>query len=198
MSTAALPHENHLDAREARWFAVYARYKREKLVARRLQEKGIECYLPLQRLTRYYTRKVKHVELPLISGYLFTRITKPQYVPVLETPDVVQFVRFSRNLISIPESEIDIIRRVVGENVEVSAEPGRFQPGDEVEIIGGQLTGLKGILLERRSDKNFLIELESLGYSLLMQVDPALLRRIRPGSAAPARGQSAGSFGKYR
>ena len=198
MNTAALPHENHLDAREARWFAVYARYTREKLVARRLQEKGIECYLPLQRLTRYYTRKVKHVELPLISGYLFTRITKPQYVPVLETPDVVQFVRFSRNLISIPESEIDIIRRVVGENVEVSAEPNRFQPGDEVEIIGGQLTGLKGILLERRSDKNFLIELESLGYSLLMQVDPALLRRIRPGSAAPARGQGAGSFGKYR
>ena len=70
MSTTALQYENHLDTSEARWFAVYARYKREKVVAQRLQEKGIECYLPLQRLTRYYTRKVKQVELPLISGYL--------------------------------------------------------------------------------------------------------------------------------
>ena len=83
MSTTALQYENHLDTSEARWFAVYARYKREKVVAQRLQEKGIECYLPLQRLTRYYTRKVKQVELPLISGYLFTKITKKEYVPVL-------------------------------------------------------------------------------------------------------------------
>ena len=179
MSTTAPLPENHLHATEARWFAVYARYKREKLVAQRLQEKGIECYLPLQRLTRYYTRKVKQVELPLISGYLFTRITRPEYVPVLETQDVVQFVRFSRNLISIPEQEINIIRRVVGEDIDVEVEQGTFVPGDAVEIIGGQLTGLKGTLLERRSDKNFVIELESLGYNLLMQVDPVLLRRVR-------------------
>ena len=180
MSTTAPQPENHLHATEARWFAVYARYKREKLVAQRLQEKGIECYLPLQRLTRYYTRKVKQVELPLISGYLFTRITRPEYVPVLETQDVVQFVRFSRNLISIPEREINIIRRVVGEDIEIEVEPNGFHPGDAVEIIGGQLTGLKGTLLERRSDKNFVIELESLGYNLLMQVDPSLLRRVMP------------------
>ncbi|MCO6475139.1 MAG: UpxY family transcription antiterminator [Phaeodactylibacter sp.] len=197
MSTTAPQFENHLHAREARWFAVYARYKREKQVARRLQEKGIECYLPLQRLTRHYTRKVKHVELPLISGYLFTRITKREYVPVLETQDVVNFVRFSRNLISIPEQEIDIIRRVVGENVEIEVEPSSFRPGDAVEIIGGQLTGMKGILLERRSDKNFVIELESLGYSLLMQVDPALLRRIRPGATPPPGKGGQGMFERY-
>ena len=197
MSTTAPQHENHLHNREARWFAVYARYKREKQVARRLEEKGIECYLPLQQLTRHYTRKVKKVELPLISGYLFTRITKGEYVPVLETQDVVQFVRFSRNLISIPEREIDIIRRVVGENVEIEVEPGTFHPGDEVEIIGGQLTGLKGTLLERRSDKNFVVELTSLGYSLLMQVEPALLRRVRPGVSTPAPGKARGDFEKY-
>ncbi len=197
MSTTAKNYENHLDANEARWFAVYARYKREKVVARRLQEKGIECYLPLQRLTRHYTRKVKQVELPLISGYLFTRITRREYVPVLETQDVVQFVHFSRNLISIPDREIDIIRRVVGENIELEVEPSSFRPGDAVEIIGGQLTGLKGILLERRSDKNFVIELENLGYSLLMQVDPALLRRIRPSATPPPGKGGKGLFGRY-
>ncbi|MCB0551043.1 MAG: UpxY family transcription antiterminator [Phaeodactylibacter sp.] len=196
MSTTAPNYENHLDGTESRWFAVYARYKREKMVAQRLRQKGIECYLPLQRLTRHYTRKVKHVELPLISGYLFTKITRQEYVPVLETQDVVQFVRFSRNLISIPEREIDIIRRVVGENIEIEVEASSFRPGDAVEIIGGQLTGLKGILMERRSDKNFVIELDSLGYSLLLQVDPALLRRIRPGATPPQEGRK-GAFERY-
>ena len=163
----------------------------------RLREKGVECYLPLQKLTRRYTRKVKQVELPLISCYIFTKITRPEYVPVLETADVVQFVRFRRNLIAIPEAEIEIMRRVVGEGIELVAEPSQFHPGDAVEIVGGQLTGLKGILLEQRSDKNFVIELESLGYSLHMQVDPALLRRIRPGSGQTEPGNRLGEFRKY-
>lgn len=191
-------YEDHLHPREARWFAVYTRYKREKVVAERLREKGVECYLPLQRLTRRYTRKVKQVELPLISCYTFAKITRKEYVSVLETPDVVQFVRFRRNLIAIPEAEINIMRRVVGEGIELLAEPGLFHRGDEVEIIAGQLTGLRGMLLEQRSDKNFVIELDNLGYSLHMQVDPALLRRIRPASARQAGGrQGVGEFRKY-
>jgi len=184
MTTASqLQAENHLSGNEARWFAVYTHYKREKVVAKRLKGKGIEYFLPLMQRTRRYTRKIKQVELPLINCYIFVKITKLEYVPVLETEDVLQFVRFSRNLISIPDGEIDILRRVVGENIEVEAEPGKLSTGDEVEIIGGQLTGLKGTLLEQRSDKNFVVELDNLGYSLLMQLDPTLLRRIRPGSA---------------
>jgi transcription antitermination factor NusG len=190
--------ENHLHSTEARWFAVYTRYKREKVVAAWLEEQGIEQYLPLQRLKRYYTSKVKQVELPLISCYIFVKITKQQYVPVLETPEVVRFVHFRRNLIAIPNAEIEIMRRIVGDSsIEVVAEPSSFHPGSEVEIIGGQLTGLKGILLEQRSDKNFVIELESLGYSLHMQVDPALLRCIRPAAAAVAGARQQGAFKKH-
>lgn len=170
-------YENHLDEQEPRWFAVYTRYKREKLVARTLREKGVEVYLPLLHYTRRYTRKVKHVEIPLISCYIFVRITKPQYIPVLDTPDVVQFVRFSKNLISIPEREIQIMQRVVGERMEVEAEPSQFVEGQDVEIIAGNLTGLKGKLINK-GNKNFLVELESLSYNMLMQVDPALLQPV--------------------
>lgn len=171
-------YENHLDEHEPRWFSIYTRYKREKLVAQRLRQKGIEVYLPLQKFTRRYVRKIKHVELPLINCYLFTKITKKEYVPVLETQDVVKFIRFSKNLISIPEAEIQIIQRVVGESIEIEVSPSEYLPGDHVEIIAGELTGLRGKLLKKESGKNFLIELESLGYQLRMQVDPSLLHRI--------------------
>ena len=62
---------NQLCDTEPRWFAVYTRYKREKLVLKELQRRGINAYLPLQTVTRYYTRKVKTVHLPLISCYIF-------------------------------------------------------------------------------------------------------------------------------
>ena len=177
MQQTKLEYENHLNDTEARWFAVYTKFKREKLVAKQLREKGIEVYLPLQHFTRRYTRKVKQVEIPLISCYVFTRITRKEYIPVLDTPDVVQFVRFSKNLIAIPEKEIQIIKRVVGEQIEIEVEPNKFIEGQPVVIVGGNLTGLTGKLIDK-GHKNFLIELENLSYAMRMHVDPALLQPI--------------------
>ncbi|NBC07973.1 MAG: hypothetical protein GVY26_12340, partial [Bacteroidetes bacterium] len=75
-------------------------------------------------------------------------------------------------------------------------EAGSLNVGDEVEIVGGQLTGLRGTLHEQRSDKNFVVALDKLGYSLLMQLDPQLLRRIGPGAAKPQ--QKDEQDGKFR
>ena len=188
---------NQLHETEKRWFAVYTRFRREKLVVRRLEERGIEMYVPLQRLVRRYTRKVKLVELPLISCYVFAHIIRKEYVPVLEDPDVVQFVRFNKNLIAIPESEIDILRRVVGEDLSVEAEPldNRGEVGDEVELIGGQLTGLRGILVEREGNKRVVIELNNLGYALRMEVPPEMLNVTRKNVRRSGAGQT-GRFDK--
>ena len=129
-------------------------------------------------MTRRYTRKIKHYEVPLITCYIFVKITKSEYVPVLETENVAKFIRFARNLYSIPEEEINLLRRIVGEGEEVVAEPGNFKEGDEVEVIGGKLTGLKGRMVERQGKKHLVVELESIGYTLRMTVDIALLRKI--------------------
>ncbi len=178
MKNKTAEYENHLDENEARWFAVYTKYKREKLVNRLLSNKKISAYLPLQKVTRRYTRKIKKLELPLISCYIFVKIRANEYLPVLETENVVRFVRFSKNLLSIPEKEIQIIRKVVGEEgIELEAEPTQLYAGDEVEIIGGNLTGLSGILLEKQGKKKMVVELEKMGYSLLMNIDASLLRK---------------------
>lgn len=169
---------NQLDEQMPRWFALYTMAKREKMVAGRLAQKEITSYLPLLHHTRYYTRKIKHVELPLIRGYVFVRITKKEYVPVLETPDVVNFVKFNKNLIAIPETEIDIIRRVVGDALQAETEPISFEPGDEVEIIGGQLTGIRGKLVSRENKREVLLELTTIGLALRVTVKEEYLRRI--------------------
>lgn len=172
--------ENHLDISEARWFAVYTKYKREKLVHKLLNNKGITNYLPLQQVTRRYVRKIRHLELPLISCYIFVKITKEDYIRVLETENVLKFVRFSKNLISIPEKEMEIMKRVVGENnLEIIAEPWSLCLGDKVEIISGNLTGLQGKLVEKPGNHQMIIELENLGYMLRLNVPVELLQKIK-------------------
>lgn len=173
---------NHLDENEAKWFAVYTHYKREKRIQEALNAKGVHCFLPLLKVTRYYTRKIKKVELPLINCYLFVKIVKKEYISVLETQDVVGFLKIGKNLISIPEHEINIMKMIVGQNVEVEVRPGLINKGDEVEIIGGQLTGLRGRFLDIQNEKNFLVELENMGYSLLINIDPKLLKKVGNGS----------------
>jgi len=175
---------SQLVLRESRWFALYTRYKREKLVHQRLKEKGVNAYLPLQKLTRRYGNRVRHVELPLISCYVFTKITLKEYVSVLQTEDVVDFVKFSNDMIAIPEKEIDLLQRIVEGGYDVEVESSAYQVGDRVEIVGGHLTGTKGILVERKDKKNFLVELDEIGYSLRMSVAPNLLRRVGRGGAA--------------
>jgi len=147
-------------------------------VQKELKKKGIETYLPLLSKIRKYERKVKQVELPLISCYLFVKIRKPAYVPVLETEYVKSFVKFSKNLISIPEAEIELMQQVVGEKLVLSAEPYQWQEGDEVEVVAGSLTGLKGKLVSRDNKREFLVALTNMGYSLRLSVRPGLLRRV--------------------
>ena len=118
------------------------------------------------------------VELPLISCYLFVKIRKASYVPVLETEYVKSFVKFSKNLISIPEREIELMQQVVGEKLVLSAEPYQWQEGDEVEVVAGSLTGLKGKLVSRDNKREFLVALTNMGYSLRLSVHPSLLRRV--------------------
>lgn len=171
---------NQLDDAEARWFAVYTRFKREKMVHKRLLAKGLETYLPLQQVTRYYTRKIRRAELPLIPCYIFVKIVRKEYVPVLEDPDVLYFVKLRSDLISVPEREIDILKAITGEGIEVEVLPsqGLAQPGDEVEIIQGRLYGIRGTLVAQQNSKYVIVELDRLGFSLRMQLEADVIRKV--------------------
>ena len=164
---------SQIDPFEKRWFAIYTRFKCEKWVHRQLRQKGIEAYVPLRTVTRKYRRKVKKVHLPLIHCYAFVKINKSEYIRVLETENVQCFVRFDKQLVPIPEDEMNLLKRVAGDDVgEWETRPlNAFQPGDRVEVIGGPLTGLQGVFLEQKGKRKFLVELHTLGYGIAIETD---------------------------
>lgn len=170
--------ENRLDPEISRWFVIYTKYKTEKYVVDRLKKKGIDAYVPLIKYTRRYTRKIKHYEVPLINCYVFVNITKGEYVKVLETEYVSGFLKNRGNLNEVREDEIEILKRIVGEKEDVTGEAISFEEGKSVEIISGNLTGLKGKLIEKQGKNEFLIELQSIGYQFRMVVDTQHLRGI--------------------
>jgi len=165
--------------RNEKWFAVYTKYKCEKLVLERLLKKDIKAYLPLLQKTRKYGKRIRHNSVPLINCYVFVNVANSEFVKVLETENVIGFLKIGNELIAIPNREIKILKTVVGEikdDIELSTE--EIAIGETVEIISGNLTGMKGSFLGKSGKKNFQIELNHIGYNLLIQVDPSILRRI--------------------
>ena len=56
------------------WYAVYTAARAEKKVKERLDQIGIENYLPLRTEYRVWSDRKKKVSVPLISGYIFVHI----------------------------------------------------------------------------------------------------------------------------
>jgi len=160
------------------WYAITTKFKCEKYVTAVLQRKGLEAYVPLLKKTRRYTRKIKTYEIPMISCYAFVKIVPEDSARVLEVPYVHGFLRFDGKIVPVPEREIQMMRRVVGEISDVVVEPRHWVRGDRVEVIAGNLTGIQGTLIEGSGKHEFIIELETLGYQLRMVVDRSVLRRI--------------------
>ncbi len=182
LNSSKITSSNHLHPTQARWFAVHTRSKSEKFVQRMLVKKGIQTYLPLQSFLRQYARSTRMVEKPLINCYVFVHITKASYLTVLETEHVAGFVRFSKELHAIPEAEMDIMRRITMEKgLDMEVIPGAFTEGEAVEICAGNLSGMKGRIVKSEGKRSFQIELSSLGHSLLLSVDAAMLGKLANG-----------------
>lgn len=172
---------NQLSLTEKRWFAVYTKYKCEKHVAGHLSKKQIEVYVPFITKIKKYTRKLKYFDIPLINCYVFVCIKKSEYIPTLETEYVMKFLKQGKDLLAIPQSEIDILKRVAGDVEEITfREKHEIQVGEEVEVISGHLTGMRGKLISRSGKRNFIIDLDTLGFQLRMNIDPELLRTLGP------------------
>lgn len=164
---------------EQRWYAVHTKYKCEKYVVNALTKKSVEAYTPTLKTITQYERKTVRRELPLINCYVFVRVNKEEFVKVLQTEYVYAFLKIGREINPIKQEEIDILKRVTGELNDISVSEKEYVEGMSVEVIAGNLTGIKGKLIEKQGKHNFLVELDSIAYQLKINIDPAHLRPIQ-------------------
>lgn len=162
---------------EMRWYAVQCKFRCEKSLMKELNDQGITTYVPILKKVKQYISKRKVTETALIPSHVFVHIDRSQYIPVLQHYHVYRFLNFSGKILAIPQSEMDLMRRVAGEYDNVMVDTSAFTAGDRVQIIGGQLTGVEGSLLEA-TNHNFKIELSTLGMGLIIYVDPKHLMKI--------------------
>ena len=159
------------------WYALHVRTRFEKVVARNLQGKGYEEFLPLYRRVNRWSDRVKEIELPLFPGYVFCRFNPHDRLPILTVPGVNAVVGIGKNLMAVDESELDAVRAVL--KSEAYCEPWPYlEVGQRVQVEYGPLAGTQGIVTLVKNTYRLVISVNMLQRSVAVEIDRDCLKRL--------------------
>lgn len=162
---------------EPHWFALQTRARHEKAVHGELEKKGIETFLPLRRITRRWSDRLKRIEEPIFTNYLFVRIPLRNRLRVLETQGSVRLVGFHSWPVPIAERELAAVKRFVDEEISIDPYPYLSQ-GDRVYVRSGLLKGVEGFIVRKNRFARLVISLGLLAQSASVEIDEALVEKI--------------------
>lgn len=162
------------------WKVIYVSSRAEKKVAERLQQEGIECYLPLKKELKQWSDRKKVVESPMISGYVFVKPNATQRDRVLQNQGVLNYVRYNGGDAQVREVEIEALRSIEEKGYHVTGEFSlAFSKGDRVKIEYGPFKGLFGSVKADAKQHVFLIAIEGIGYTLTVKVPDEVLSKTK-------------------
>jgi transcriptional antiterminator NusG len=127
------------------WYAIQVRPRCELSVAKILNVKGFEPFVPQYKSRRVWSDRKVELDFPLFPGYMFCQFDAIARLPILTTAGVIRVVGTSKEPLPIEASEIEAVQQIVQSGLK--SEPHFFVPvGTKVKMQSGPLTGLEGIV----------------------------------------------------
>jgi len=160
-----------------KWFAIYTRPRWEKKVHKLLEEKGIECYCPLNKVHRKWSDRIKIVEEPLFKSYVFVKVSEEEKTPVRMTDGVVNFIYWLGKPAIIREKEIETIKRFLNDHHNVEVRSVDIKAGKKVIVESGILMGKEGTV-KKVMHKKVEVLIESIGFVLSAYIDKSKITII--------------------
>jgi transcription antitermination factor NusG len=154
------------------WWALYTRHQHERTVEEMLSAKGFEVFLPLYESTRRWKDRRKVIALPLFPCYVFVRGGLDRRLQVLTTPGVHMILSRGEHIATIPEDEIEAIRKTIEGPFRVEPHPF-LRCGERVRVVRGSLEGVEGVLVRKKNLYRLVLSVEMLAQSVAVEIDAA-------------------------
>jgi len=154
------------------WYGLQTRPRHEKIVAHRLEERGVTTFLPLVTEVHRWSDRKKTVQVPLFGCYVFAKFTpnRSDRLRVLRVDGVFGLVGARGEGAPIPDQQIDAVRSLVETQMPWSSHPF-LKIGQRVRVTSGVLDGLEGILVSRNGDRSLVISVDAIQRSLAVRVE---------------------------
>ena len=175
------------------WYAFYVKPRHEKKALARLSdqfdsgsqtgdhfdvdnhsETGAEIFCPMKEERVKWSDRWKTVTKPYIPGYLFARVTEPQRIKILNDPSVFRTVCWKGSPAKIRDEEIELVKRVIGDPGVDDFRLEALQPGDRVEVTGGELMNMNGVVVMVKGNRATIL-LESMHCNMTFAVERSQL-----------------------
>lgn len=168
------------------WFAMRVTYRREMKVKDRLDEEGLEYYIPMHySFTIRRGHKVKEL-VPVIRGLVFIYASQADVQRVKDKMPYLQYI-VNRRLgtkIIVPEDQMRLFIAVTGTCDEkliwLNEEEINIKAGTRVRIKAGDFEGYEGIFMKVKGarDKRVVVAVEGVIAVALATISPELIEVI--------------------
>ncbi len=152
------------------WYVLYTSSRAEKQVEKHLIADGIEVYLPLHLSPRRWSDRIKMVEVPLFSSYIFVKTTDEVLRNLLRYSGISRIVFYNGQPAIVREKEIQDIKNFL-ENA--SGKECEFILNEEVQIASGPLKDVKGTV-KKATKEHLILYLKQIGVTVQIKLNQAI------------------------
>jgi transcription antitermination factor NusG len=147
------------------WYVVYTKPRCEKKVHQQFLDNGFESYCPTQIIEKQWTDRVKKVELPLFTSYVFVKTSKEKISEVRFIKGVVNFVYWLGKPAQISEKAIEELQIFLDSNAADTIDVNTIQENDKILITKGAFKDNIGVVKKVLKSKTILL-IEKLGIQI--------------------------------
>ena len=177
--------------RQLHWDVARTRSCQEKKAAEALSKLGVESFLPVQKVRRQWSDRVKTIASLLQPHIVFIRCTPQDRKPMLEA--VYGLIGYmmdrgssEKRVLIVPDSQMNDFMFVIGKmngvaEVAMASEP--IRKGGTVEFVAGPMKGFRCECVDIKGKKNIVVRLGMLG-SAVVEVNADDLVAVNPDEAS--------------
>jgi transcription antitermination factor NusG len=146
-------------------------------VAKQLELKSIESFLPtFLDESRWKDRRVR-IQVPVFPGYVFTRINLSERSRVLNIPGVIRVLSSNGIPAPIDDSEIQAVSLCMERGITLEPHPF-LEVGDRVRVRSGMLEGLEGLISRCKNERRLIVPISLINQSVAVEIDVQLLEPL--------------------
>jgi transcription antitermination factor NusG len=158
---------NPCPANDNKWYVLYTAPRAEKQVEQRLKKEGITTFLPLHLSPRRWSDRIKLVEIPLFSSYIFIHVAELFLHRAITVQGVSYVVQYDGKPAVLRDSEIIAIHQFLEQ---ARAKKLSYQLDENVLIACGPLKNISG-KIKKIGKTHVVLYLEQIGLTVIVASD---------------------------
>jgi transcription elongation factor/antiterminator RfaH len=174
----ALPGAVRASLSDAHWYAIYTRSRFEKKVHRDLEKSNFHVFLPLIKVKKKWSDRIKTISEPLLPSYVFVKLDR-QSIPKLSFyTGVVRLVSFDRKPCEVRDEEIQLLEQITTFGINIQ-QAMHCEIGDKVRITQGPLKGWEGNVEAKKGQSRIVFQIASILQCISVEVSMGDVERVQ-------------------